>query len=189
MTCSSGPRPFVRSGDLAIRRMRDHDADYRLVAGWLSDERVLEFYHGRDNAYDTARVRNIYGPCARGEAEVVRCIMVYEGNPIGYLQYYPVLDGKPYEVDSIRGDYGIDLFIGESGLWDRGIGTRALSMLVGYLFTDLGAKRLLIDPQKSNHRAIRCYEKCGFTKIKLLPKHELHEGERRDAWLMAMEAP
>ena len=40
----------------------------------------------------------------------------------------------------------------------------------------------MTDPQAWNERAIRCYEKCGFKKVKLLPKHELHEGEYRDCW-------
>ncbi|MEH1834506.1 MAG: GNAT family protein [Nostoc sp.] len=38
-----------------------------------------------------------------------------------------------------------------------------------------------------NPRAIRCYEKCGFVKVKLLPAHELHEGEYSDCWLTAID--
>jgi aminoglycoside 6'-N-acetyltransferase len=37
-----------------------------------------------------------------------------------------------------------------------------------------------------NTRAIRCYEKAGFQKVRLLPRNELRDGEWRDAWLMSV---
>jgi len=37
-----------------------------------------------------------------------------------------------------------------------------------------------------NFRAIRCYEKCGFVKVKLLSGHDFHEGKYQDCWLMAI---
>lgn len=37
-------------------------------------------------------------------------------------------------------------------------------------------------------RAIRCYEACGFRKVKRLPAHELHEGQWKDCWLMEYQA-
>ena len=46
------------------------------------------------------------------------------------------------------------------------------------------ASKVILDPHIGNVRAIRCYEKCGFRKVKLLSLHELHEGEYRDSWLM-----
>jgi len=42
------------------------------------------------------------------------------------------------------------------------------------------ARKVVLDPHVTKPRAIRCYEKWGFRKVKLLPRHELHEGERRD---------
>ncbi|WP_309138169.1 GNAT family N-acetyltransferase [Priestia megaterium] len=46
------------------------------------------------------------------------------------------------------------------------------------------SEKIVLDPQAWNQRAIACYEKCGFKKVKYLPKHEYHEGELRDCWLM-----
>ena len=47
-----------------------------------------------------------------------------------------------------------------------------------------GANAVILDPHADNPRAIRCYEKVGFKKIKFLPKHELHDGEKVDCYLM-----
>jgi len=56
--------------------------------------------------------------------------------------------------------------------------------MVKYVRENLGANQIIMDPQAWNTRAIRCYEKAGFRKLKWLPNHELHEGQWRDCWLM-----
>lgn len=80
--------------------------------------------------------------------------------------------------------YGIDQFIGEPSLWARGIGTLLVSSMADFLFSQCGATRIIMDPKVRNGRALRCYEKCGFRQVRLLPNHELHEGVMQDCWLM-----
>jgi len=180
---------LIREGNLAIRRMRDDCRDYELMAKWLTDPRVLEFYEGRDNPLPLDRIEEKYSPRVLGQENVAPCLLVYEDAPIGYLQFYPITEeaksayGLPAEHE-VNGVYAIDQFIGEAGLWNRGIGTRAISLLLQYLFRVKGARNVILDPHVGNARAIRCYEKCGFRKVKLLPRHEFHEGEYRDSWLM-----
>ncbi len=180
----------VRDGDLLIRRLRDDPADYALMARWLTDERVLEFYHGRDNPYPYERVVAKYGPRARGEDPegVVACLIVHRGREIGYMQHYPAR-AEAYDLEDAEGTHAIDMFIGEPERWDSGLGSRALSALAGYLFERLGARRVIIDPHLDNARAIRAYEKAGFRKAKVLRAHEMHEGALRDSWLMARKGP
>ena len=62
--------------------------------------------------------------------------------------------------------YGIDLFLGEPGLLGQGIGTRCLGMVCSYLFSQKQADAICIDPRVDNKRAIRCYEKAGFSYVK-----------------------
>jgi aminoglycoside 6'-N-acetyltransferase len=178
---------IVSDGDVCVEAMRDDPADYRLLARWLTDERVLEYVYGRDNAHPYERVVERYGPRARGEDPVRPCIISYRGEEIGYVQYYPVANASDYGLDDAADTYAADIFIGEPRYWNRGIGTRALSALARHIFEALGARRIVIDPHVDNPRAIRSYEKAGFAKVKVLPAHEMHEGERRDAWLMTME--
>ncbi|MBM7659673.1 RimJ/RimL family protein N-acetyltransferase [Bacillus mesophilus] len=78
----------------------------------------------------------------------------------------------------------MDQFIGEIIYWNKGIGTQLVNMVVDYLVKEIGATKIVMDPQAWNNRAIRCYEKCGFSKKQFLPKHEWHEGEYRDCWLI-----
>ena len=41
---------------------------------------------------------------------------------------------------------------------------------------EMGAEAIAMDPKVNNERAIKCYEKSGFKKVKILKEHELHEG-------------
>jgi aminoglycoside 6'-N-acetyltransferase len=180
---------LISDGELAIRLMRDELGDYQVMAKWLSDARVLEFYEGRDHALSLEQIQSEYLPRIRGEEDVTPCLMMLQSAPIGYIQFYLVGEesrnsyglANDYDLESV---YGIDQFIGEVACWNRGLGTRAITQLLRYLFPSKGARKAILDPHVTNLRAIRCYEKCGFRKVKILQAHEMHEGVLRDAWLM-----
>jgi aminoglycoside 6'-N-acetyltransferase len=171
-------------GELRLRRMEDSDADYRRLARWLSDPRVLAYYGGRDDPQSYEQVREKYAPRVLSADRVVPCIMEYAGRAVGYLQYYPA-DAVEYQFGEPGRLYAVDLFLGEPDEWGRGLGTRFLHRLLIFLFHELGAEWVLIDPHVDNPRAVRAYEKAGFRKVKILPRHEMHEGRLRDSWLMA----
>jgi aminoglycoside 6'-N-acetyltransferase len=180
---------LISDGELSIRLMRDELDDYQVMAKWLSDPRVLEFYEGRDHAMPLDQIQAEYAPHIRGEDDVAPCLIILESAPIGYLQFYRVGEDSrnsyglaaDYDLESV---YGIDQFIGEVSCWNRGLGTRSVLLLLRYLFQTKGARRVILDPHVTNLRAIRCYEKCGFRKVKILRAHEMHEGVLRDVWLM-----
>jgi aminoglycoside 6'-N-acetyltransferase len=183
---------LVQNDTITIRLMQDDLQDYQLMEKWLTDEKVLEFYGGRDNPYPLEKLIEEYQPLARGEDPEKPCMVSYKNVEIGYLQYCSLTDltaedRQTYGLVETVDTYAIDLFIGETNYWNQGIGTQVLSTFVTYLFKELQAVKVVIDPETWNTRAIRCYEKCGFMKVKLLPSHELHEGKYRDSWLMAIE--
>jgi len=180
---------LIRSAELSIRELRDDHSDYQLMSKWLTDPQLLEYVVGRDEPYSLDRIKKKYSPRALAADSVTPCLLVYRDVPIGYLQYYPVtaaLSGE-YGIDDgsdLAGMYAIDQWIGEPRFWNLGLGTRAVLLLVNYLTEARNAQTVVTDPRVDNTRAIRCCEKCGFQKIKVLPRHELHEGEFRDCWLM-----
>ncbi|RDI37219.1 GNAT family N-acetyltransferase [Falsibacillus pallidus] len=170
------------NGRLMVRLLEKEDA--WLLAKWLSDPVVLEFYEGRDNPFDMNKVNEKFYQRENG---VARCIIEYDDAAIGYIQFYKLeeesrqLYGYEDETELI---YGMDQFIGETEYWNKGIGTLLVQSMVDFLIEEKQADRVVMDPQTWNERAVRCYEKCGFKKVKLLPKNEWHEGEFRDCWLI-----
>lgn len=177
---------IISKNRLEIRKMADFEEDYQLMLEWLSDPQVLEYYEGRDKKFTLETIKKKYAPRVLGEERVTPCIIVFEGTPIGYLQYYE-LSGKQkrkYDLNIKSKSYGVDLFIGETDYWNRGLGAKILALLLQYLFTKLRANFVTIDPRTENTRAIRSYEKAGFKKVRVLQKHEIHEGKQHDNWLM-----
>lgn len=172
-------------GLYCLRRMEASPGDFALLARWLSDERVLAFYEGRDKPFTLEMVREKFDPRALHEENVTPCIMQYEHRPVGYMQFYPA-DAGEYEFEQYGKLYALDLFIGEPEYWGREIGTNFVRLLLCYLFEQLGADWVVIDPHVDNLRAVRAYEKAGFRKIKILRQHEMHEGRLVDCWLMAV---
>ncbi|TVY11457.1 GNAT family N-acetyltransferase [Paenibacillus cremeus] len=168
------------TGLLSVRRLTEKDA--QLLVQWLNNPEVLQYYEGRDRPHDADKVREHF--YAEGEP-VSRCIVLYAGKAIGYIQFYPISDMEysVYGYDPQRDEvYGMDQFIGETSYWNRGIGTALIRAMVHYITNTIGATRVVMDPQAWNKRALACYEKCGFRKVKLLPDHECHEGALRDCW-------
>ncbi len=169
-------------GAVTVRPLAESDAP--LLLKWMTDPRVLEWYEGRDAQFTPERVReNFYSDEPLGR----RCIVEYEGRAIGYIQIYRLDREMCREYGYPHPDwvsFGIDQFIGEPEYWGKGVGRAFISMIAEYLTQRENAQSVILDPHANNPRALRCYEACGFRKIKFLPAHELHEGVWEDCWLM-----
>lgn len=169
--------------DLSVRNLEPEDAV--LLVKWLSDPVVLEYYEGRDRPHDPAMVQeHFYEDTPEG---MIRAIVCYGSEDIGYVQFYPIDDDERAEygfTDFAGSIYGMDQFIGEPRLWNKGVGSQLVRETVIFLLEIKRADKIVMDPQSWNHRALRVYEKNGFVRKKLLPEHEWHEGEYKDCWLI-----
>lgn len=176
----------LKRGDLGIRPLKNEDGP--ILHKWLNDPRVLAYYEGRDNPHDMNMVRKRF-LSKTGSIDVLGCLISWKDSPVGYVQVYPVLGEElvlyGYPHDHLI--YGMDQFLGEPGLWNQGIGTLLVGAVVDWLFQECKAERVVMDPRADNLRAIHVYEKCGFRKVKILPKRELHEGKYRDCCLMEIQ--
>lgn len=169
-----------------IRKLEEDDA--KDLVKWLSNPTVLEYYEGRDNVFDMAKVQKKFYSY---KPQKIRCIIEYNEKKIGYLQYYQ-LDNEDIrqflQYDSKDICYGVDLFIGETDYWNMGIGTQVMKKITQYLCSERNVKYVMVDPQCRNPRAIKCYEKSGFEKIKIAENYELHEGKLENCCLMRYES-
>ena len=149
-------------------RIRDFcENDLSLMLKWLTDERVLEFYGGRDLNYTPMSLKEHYEKDF--ETEGFRVILEYVNRPVGYGQIYRVM-GELYDeycyYKTGNVVYAMDQFIGEPEYWSKGIGTKYINQICSFLKQNCKADIVLLDPHKNNDRAIRAYQKCGFKIIK-----------------------
>lgn len=171
-------------GAVSVRPLERRDAPWLLK--WLNHPEVLQYYEGRDCPQDLEAIYSRY--IARQGNPVQSCLVLYHDQPIGYLQVYPVDpdDAHRWGFPTVHWA-GMDLFIGETNLWDRGIGQALVHAASRALVNRYGVEGVVVDPRVDNPRAVHVYEKCGFKAIKRLPKEEMHEGSWRDCWLMLYE--
>jgi RimJ/RimL family protein N-acetyltransferase len=83
----------------------------------------------------------------------------------------------------VHSDVGIFLLPEYVG---KGFGTDAMNALVDFGFGELGLVRIGLQVDPDNERAIRSYEKCGFTREGVLRSVRLHRGRGTDALVMSI---
>lgn len=141
-------------------------ADLPMLADWIArphwqawwDDPKEEIAHIRDmvDGRDTTR------PFIFGE----------NGEDLGYIQVWVIADQRvepwltvaPWLNDLPDDAVGVDLSIADDARLGQGLGTRALRAFVAMLRAE-GHRCIVIDPDPSNLRAVRAYEKAGFRPI------------------------
>ena len=175
----SNPSP---AGEIGFRPL-DY-ADLPLMQRWRGEPHVRRFY-GDPCSLEELQAK--YGPRIEGTSPTHSFVMLWNGEPIGYIQTYRIEDHPEYAaaVDVGPGAAGVDLYIGDPRLIQRGLGTRILkAFLDTHVFSDPTVRRCVLGPDPNNHAAIRCYEKVGFRFLKKVTA----PGETRPEWLMVLES-
>merc|ERR1711879_512618 len=90
----------------------------------------------------------------KDQLDVQRLIIEHNQYRIGEMIYRKTAD---YE-------YEIGIKVCDFNLHSKGIGTKALTILITYLFDELNAKRIHLDTNLKNTGAQKFYERLGFKK-------------------------
>lgn len=88
-------------------------------------------------------------------------IVAIDGRPFGYLQCYDLAAWNSGFGPQPLGTRGIDQFIGEPDMIEHGHGSAFIRTFTDGLLA-AGTPRLVTDPDPTNARAVRAYEKAGF---------------------------
>ena len=145
-------------------------ADLPLIRRWLAMPHVAEWWHDPVEQFELVS----------GDLEhpdMAQFIVAIDQRPFGYLQCYNLSAWNDGFGAQPAGTRGLDQFIGEPEMVDRGHGSAFIRIFTEQLLAS-GTPRVVIDPDPSNTRAIRAYEKAGFQK------HGLVKTPDGDALLM-----
>ena len=94
-------------------------------------------------------------------------IVSIAGTPFAYLQCYDLTAWNSGFGTHPQGTRGIDLFIGEPDMIERGHGAAFIRRFVDDRLQQ-GAPRIVTDPDPANGRAVRAYQKAGFEKDRMV---------------------
>jgi aminoglycoside 6'-N-acetyltransferase len=130
-------------------------ADLPMVRGWLAAPHVVQWWGDPDREFGLVQ-SDIDHPA------MDQYVVSIDDRPFAYLQCYDQLAWPENGLgDHPPGTRGIDQFIGEPDLIGQGHGSAFIRAYVDRLLA-AGAPRVLTDPDPTNARAIRAYEKAGF---------------------------
>jgi RimJ/RimL family protein N-acetyltransferase len=90
------------------------------------------------------------------------------------------------DFDPINETAGYRVALAHPQLYGQGYGTEITGLVVGYALDTVGLYRLGLDVFDFNTRAIRVYEKCGFSVEGIKRAALLWDGQRHDAVLMSI---
>ncbi len=143
---------------MSIRFRGLASGDLPQVRSWLAMPHVAAWWHADDED-----LRGL----VRGDDSTEAYVIELDERPVGFIQLYPAVDSLPSGVlatSSLFARYpreetaGLDLFLGE-GL---GHGPAILrAFLAAHVFPRF--RYAMLDPARGNARAIRAFEKAGFT--------------------------
>jgi len=136
-------------------------ADLPMVRRWLETPHVAQWWHDPDEQFALVS-EDLDHPA------MDQFVVTADDRPFAYLQCY---DPTAWSDNGLgthpQGTRGIDQFIGEPDMIDRGHGSALIRSFVDDLLK-MGTPRVVTDPDPANLRAVRAYEKAGFQKVRLV---------------------
>lgn len=137
---------MIRGERTFLRPASEDDLD--LLVGWLADPEVNRWWEGRPLSRD--EVADVY--TGRRRPEVQPFVVEADGVPVGYLQAWQGTETSG----------GIDMFLVPEAR-GRGLGPDAARAASRFLLDHRGWTEVTVDPMVDNIRAIRAFERAGFT--------------------------
>src|SRR5258708_26326061 len=126
------------------------ETDLPLVKRWLGEPHVMQWWGDTYEQFDIVS----------GDLEVEamdQFIVATDDRPFGYLQCYnPAVWPDNSLARPPQGTRGIDQFIGEQDMVDRGHGSAFIRRFIDQLLAG-GTSRVITDPDPSHARALRAY--------------------------------
>ena len=139
-------------GQYGFRRVTA--SDLPLLKRWRSAPHVTEWWGRPDQEKEEEKL---------ADERIAMWIIEYQKQPFAFAQDYDVHGWVPHPFSYLPADSrGIDQYIGEADMLDKGHGSAFVRMHVQRLF-DRGVPAVGTDPHPDNLRARRAYEKAGFT--------------------------
>ena len=87
-------------------------------------------------------------------------------------------------INSIHRTAELGIFIGDEDHLSKGYGSDAIKLILDYGFNQLNLNNIMLKVIGFNKRALRAYEKCGFTSFGVWKESHYVEGQYHDIVFM-----
>ncbi|MGW5846520.1 GNAT family N-acetyltransferase [Streptomyces sp. NPDC055254] len=161
----------------------DPAADSALIHSWVTEERA-RFWGMADAGREL--VQEIYEDVDRRTTHHAYMVS-RDGEQVALFQTYDCAEDRVGECYEVRpGDVGAHLLVGPvKRAAEPGFTGTLMSVLLGFVFSDPAARRVVVEPDARNEKAVARMERAGFT---LGPEVELPEIDLPEVYLPAKRA-
>lgn len=141
---------YLKNDDLVIRHATVEDV--QILCQWWSDGNIMA-HAGFPNGIQTDADKLMKS--INSETDVSRRLIIeIDTNKVGEMSYRIVEDAAE-----------IGIKICDFSYQEKSYGTKALRMLIDYLFKEMKVPKIILDTNLNNKRAQHVYEKLGFRKV------------------------
>jgi len=168
------PTALIRGERVSLRPVRLEDVDHLLR--WATHPEVARLAQG---GYPVTREGTLkwLQEALHDRYRKLFLILGPDGTPIG--------DIDVHHIAWRSGEGELRIRIGEPPLWGRGYGTDAIRTLLRHLFQHGHLRRIYLRVLRDNHRAVRCYRKCGF-RVEGRRVERRQDGQLQEVLLMSV---
>jgi RimJ/RimL family protein N-acetyltransferase len=164
------PRQIV--GKMVALRRPQAD-DLPAVVRWYQDREVARLTRYQARPMNAAEVKRFFEHrMLAPDALAYSIVQLPDWRLIGFTTF-SALDGD-------NGSVMFHITIGERDAWGRGLGTEVTELMLGHAFERLGLHRVGLSVFSYNLRAIKAYQKAGFTIEGRLREAILRDGRYWD---------
>lgn len=140
--------------------------DLKLVHEWLQRPHVARWWNDGERTFDEVAGHCL--PAIEGAESTDHYVIELDRLPVGFIETYLVVDYPEWEaiVQVGEGVAGVDLFIAESDLTGKGLGTEVLRRFVDeVVFAVPRTTACVADVDVDNAASLRAFSKAGFRAV------------------------
>ena len=169
---------MLKGKNLTLRTLEKNDLER--ARAWVNDQQIARLML-RSRHVSVMDQRQWFEDLKKDKSKIIFAIKtVKEKKHIGNMGLY--------EIDESHKKAKLWILLGDKAFWGKGLGKEAVSLLLEYAFLHLNLKKVWLEVDKENIRAVHCYEKAGFIKEGLLRSDVFIAEKRRDVLRMAVLA-
>lgn len=171
---------MIKGSRIVLKLSRHEDTIIRY--GWFNDPEFTKLYLGRPTCTNYRQI----------EQEVMLAMEPIVTSGLFELAVH-AHDGDLYignaffrKINLLDRSAEFGIFLGNPEYRGKKFGEEIIELMLDYGFQELGLHRIWLTVLAFNHRAIRCFEKCGFRREGVFREAIFSGGIFNDVYLMAI---
>lgn len=169
--------PFIVGHQIYLRALEETDIPVQVR--WFNDSEINQHLAGGSFPLNLLQEREYVKKLYIDQSRLSLAIVLRESDEhIGGISLR--------DIHPIFRSASLGILIGEKDHWGCGYGTEATQLIVQHGFHTLNLNRIWLKVLESNKRAVRVYEKLGFSKEGVLRQDVFSKGDYHDTLVMGI---